>query len=152
MPAKTERVEFDINTAMPDKSASPSDNVANILYIEDNPANLRLVQQSLGQEDDLRLYTAMTPASGLEQARRIQPNVILLDLNLHGMDGYSLLEELQNDEVLADIPVIAVTAQAMPWEIEKGQNSGFFAYLTKPVDIMALIRTIRQALKTSHDD
>ena len=132
----------------PDKT---SDNVSNILYIEDNPANLRLVHQSLEQEDDIHLYTAMTPAAGLEEAHRIQADVILLDLNLHGMDGYSVLNELQSDAALANIPVIAVTAQAMPWEIEKGQTSGFYAYLTKPIDILELIRTIRTALKTSHD-
>lgn len=124
-----------------------SDDTACVLYIEDNPANLRLVEQSLARENEFVLHTAMTPASGLEQARNLQPDVILLDLNLHGMDGYSVLEELRGDATLSAIPVIAVTAQAMPWDVEKGQQAGFFAYLTKPLDIIELINTIQQALK-----
>lgn len=131
-------------TGEPPNDTSHTETV--ILYIEDNPTNLRLVEKSLAREDDLTLYTAMTPAAGLEQARRLQPDVILLDLNLHGMDGYSVLQELQAEQALAATPVIAVTARAMPWDIEKGQQSGLFAYVTKPIDVMELVRTIRQAI------
>ena len=106
-----------------------------LLYVEDNPANLRLVQEIVAFRPDLRLLSAPDALAGLQLARSGAPQVILTDLNLPGMDGLALLAELQRDPATAHIPVIALTADAMPRAIERGLAAGFARYLTKPIDI-----------------
>ena len=106
-----------------------------MLYIEDNPSNLKLVTQILGRRKHIRLLTAHTPELGVQLALALQPALILLDINMPGMDGYQVLEVFKADNRLKAIPVVALTANAMPREIERGQKAGFSAYLTKPLDI-----------------
>ena len=113
-----------------------------ILYIEDNPANLRLVRQVFAQHPHLSLLTAQTPELGVEIAATQQPDLILLDINLPGIDGYQVLEILRADDQLRTIPVIAVTAYAMPHDIARGMSAGFVGYLTKPLDIGLLLKTV----------
>ena len=120
-----------------------------ILYIEDNPANLKLVARLFSQHPQARLLTAHTPKLGLELAQARHPDLILLDINMPGMDGYQLLQLLQADESLKGIPVIAVTANAMPRDIERGRAAGFRDYLTKPLDIARFHRVIQQHLNTA---
>ena len=120
---------------------------ADILYIEDNPTNLKLLQSIFAREEGFVLHTAMTPAEGLELASHLLPDAILLDINLPGMDGYELLSELRADPNLATKPIIAVTAQTMAWDIEKGRQAGFFAHLTKPIEIPQLMQTLQKALQ-----
>ncbi len=117
-----------------------------ILYIEDNLANLRLVSQIVGQYSHLTLLTAHTPELGVEMAATRLPDLILLDINLPGLDGYQVLEILRGDEQLRNIPVIAVTAYAMPHDIDRGMSAGFSGYLTKPLDIGLFIETIEHWL------
>jgi signal transduction histidine kinase/ActR/RegA family two-component response regulator len=106
-----------------------------ILYIEDNPANLRLVQEIVGFRADLRLLSAPDGHAGLALAHTHRPAIILMDLNLPGMGGFEVLAQLRRDPHTAHIPVIALTANAMPRDIERGLSAGFARYLTKPIDI-----------------
>jgi signal transduction histidine kinase/ActR/RegA family two-component response regulator len=106
-----------------------------ILYIEDNPANLRLVQEIVGFRTDLRLLTARDGHAGLGLAQIEQPAIILMDLNLPGMSGFEVLAQLRRDPHTAHIPVVALTANAMPRDVERGLSAGFARYLTKPIDI-----------------
>jgi signal transduction histidine kinase/ActR/RegA family two-component response regulator len=106
-----------------------------ILYIEDNPANLRLVQEILAFRTELRLVSAADGHAGLALARIEQPALILMDLNLPGMSGFEVLAQLRREPDTAHIPVLALTANAMPRDIERGLSAGFARYLTKPIDI-----------------
>jgi CheY-like chemotaxis protein len=83
---------------------------------------------------------------GVYKARSMQFDVIILDINLPGMDGYQVLEVLKNDTITKDIPIIGLSANAMPYDIEKGKNSGFFDYLTKPVEINRLVSALSKIL------
>jgi len=106
-----------------------------VLYIEDNPANLKLVAQILGRRKHITLLTAHTAELGIELATAQCPELILLDINMPGMNGYQVLKVIQADAGLKAIPVIAITANAMPRDIERGRADGFADYLTKPLDV-----------------
>lgn len=109
-----------------------------VLYIEDNPANLKLIERMMQGRPNLLLITAHEPKLGLEFAFVHRPSLILLDINMPGMDGYEVLRRLRADPATASIPVVAVTAAAMPRDMEKARAAGFQDYLTKPVDIRRL--------------
>ena len=113
-----------------------------ILYIEDNPANLKLVTQILGRYGHIHLLTASTPELGLELALARQPDLVLLDINMPHMDGYQVMEIFRSDESLISIPVIALTAHAMDRDYQRGRAAGFTDYLTKPLDIEHFLKTI----------
>jgi signal transduction histidine kinase/ActR/RegA family two-component response regulator len=113
-----------------------------ILYIEDNPANLRLVQEIVGFRPDLSLLSAPDGHAGLALAHTHRPAVVLMDLNLPGMNGFEVLAQLRRDPETAHIPAIALTANAMPRDIERGLSAGFARYLTKPIDIEQLNEAI----------
>jgi signal transduction histidine kinase/CheY-like chemotaxis protein len=106
-----------------------------LLYVEDNPANLKLVQEIVRFRSDLRLLTAPDGNLGIEMARAHLPDLILMDLNLPCVSGADALKVLQSDPRTAHIPVIALTANAMPKDVERGLASGFYRYLTKPINI-----------------
>jgi signal transduction histidine kinase/ActR/RegA family two-component response regulator len=106
-----------------------------ILYIEDNPANLRLVQEIVGFRADLRLMSAPDGHTGLAMAHTHRPAIVLMDLNLPGMNGFEVLAQLRRDPATAHMPAVALTANAMPQDIERGLSAGFDRYLTKPIDI-----------------
>jgi CheY-like chemotaxis protein len=116
----------------------------NVLYIEDNPTNVRLLQQFFKRHDCLNLDVAEEPFVGIYKARNDQPDLIILDINLPGMDGFEAMNVLQNDRLTKHIPVIGLSANAMPYDIERGIKSGFFEYLTKPVDMNRLIETLNR--------
>jgi PAS domain S-box-containing protein len=120
-----------------------------VLYVEDNPANLKLVAQILGRRRHLHLLTAHTPGLGIELARARRPDLILLDINLPGMDGYQVLGVLRADAHLRDVPVVAVTANAMPRDIARGRAAGFVEYLTKPLDVAAFEQLMDRLLGQS---
>lgn len=118
-----------------------------VLYIEDNPSNLRLVAQILGHRPHIQLLTAHTPELGLELARARRPDLILLDINMPGMDGYQVLNVLKSDAHLKEIPVIAITANAMPRDQARGRSAGFADYLTKPIEIAGLFAALDNCLQ-----
>ncbi len=121
--------------------------VHTILYVEDNPANLKLVEQLISRHPDLRLLTAVDAMSGIELANTMQPDVILMDINLPGISGVEAMKILHDQPETAHIPIIAVSANAMSSDIKKGLDAGFFRYLTKPLNIKTFANTIRMALK-----
>lgn len=113
-----------------------------VLYIEDNPANRTLVAQILKQRDNIRVVTAETPELGIELARGEDPDLILLHINLPRMSGYQVLEHFKGDVHLRDVPVIAISANAMPSDIETAKSAGFDEYITKPLDVARFLVTM----------
>lgn len=121
--------------------------LATLLYIEDNPANLALVEQLVLRRSDLKLLTAIDGQTGIQLAQTYQPDLILMDINLPGISGYGCLKILQDDPEMAHIPVLALSANAMPRDIEKGLEAGFFRYLTKPINVVEFMNALDQALE-----
>ena len=117
-----------------------------LLYVEDNPANLMLVEDIIARRPELRLISARDGISGINLARSAQPDVILMDINLPGISGIDALKILAEDPATARIPVVALSANAMPHDIEKGLQAGFFRYLTKPVKINEFMVALDLAL------
>ena len=117
-----------------------------VLCVEDNPANLKLVASLLARRPDLRLISAQDGRAGLDLARRERPDVILMDINLPGISGVTAMGLLAADPATSHIPVVAVSANAMPRDIEKGLAAGFFRYLTKPIRLTAFEQTLDEAL------
>jgi PAS domain S-box-containing protein len=118
-----------------------------LLYIEDNPANMQLVEELIAEGPGMRLVTAVDGTRGIEIARATQPHVILMDINLPGINGFKALKILRADTATAHIPVIALSANAMPRDIERGLEAGFFRYLTKPIKINEFTDTLNAALE-----
>lgn len=104
-----------------------------VLYIEDNPANLKVIEAMLEHLPHITLLAAVRGDRGLELAQRYVPDAILLDIHLPGMDGYAVLQALRASPATAAIPVIALSADAMPADVRRGLEAGFHSYLTKPV-------------------
>lgn len=123
-----------------------------ILYIEDNPANLKLVTQILGHRNNIKLFTAHTPKIGIELAASRQPDLILLDINMPELDGYQVLDIFKTNPDLEHVPVIAVTANAMPKDIERGKQAGFTDYVTKPIDVIKFLDIIDGCLLDDNVD
>ena len=123
-----------------------------LLYVEDNLANLKLVEQLIARRSDLRLLTAVNGTLGIELARAAQPAVILMDINLPGISGVEALKILRVDPSTAHIPVVALSANAMPRDIEKGLQAGFFRYLTKPIKINEFMHTLDAALEFARQE
>jgi len=118
-----------------------------VLYIEDNPANLRLVTQLLGRLPNIHMWSAHEPLLGLELAAENNPDLILLDINLPGMDGFEVLKLLRQRDQTRTTPVIAISANAMPKDIERGMKAGFDDYITKPINIQTLLTAVDDKLK-----
>jgi len=118
-----------------------------LLYVEDNPANMKLVEQLVARRPDMSLLTAVNGNSGIELARASQPEVILMDINLPDISGFEALKILREDPATAHIPVVAISANAMPRDIEKGLKAGFFRYLTKPIKVNEFMDTLNVAME-----
>lgn len=117
-----------------------------VLYIEDNRDNLRLVEAILDQFDNIELLTAENATVGYDLSTSKRPDLILMDINLPGMNGFQALKRLQNTKETRNIPVIAVTSNSLPKDIEAGLKAGFEAYITKPIKVTEFIDTISQTL------
>jgi PAS domain S-box-containing protein len=118
-----------------------------LLYVEDNPANLMLVEQLIARRPDMRLLSARDADLGIQLARSERPQVILMDINLPGISGIEALKILRRESATAHIPVVALSANAMPRDIEKGLRAGFFRYLTKPIKVDEFMDTLDVALE-----
>jgi signal transduction histidine kinase/ActR/RegA family two-component response regulator len=118
-----------------------------LLYVEDNPANLELVEQLVARRPDLRMLSAADGNLGIEFARTCQPEVILMDINLPGISGIEAMSILRADPSTAHIPIIALSANAVPRDIEKALEAGFFNYLTKPIKVNQFMDALDVALK-----
>jgi CheY-like chemotaxis protein len=123
--------------------------VFTLLYVEDNPANLLLVEQIIADLPNIQMLTANTGRAGIALARSHHPNIILMDINLPGISGLEALDILREDPLTADIPVIAISANAMQSDVDKGLQAGFFRYLTKPIKINEFMNALDDVLKCS---
>ena len=118
-----------------------------ILYVEDNPASLNLVRQILRRRSDVLLLTAPEAKLGIELAQAHQPDLILLDINLPGMDGLTAFKRLRALKETKITPVVAISANALPRDIKIALDTGFSDYLTKPLDVVEFNRTVEEQLQ-----
>ena len=117
-----------------------------VLYVEDNPANLILVEQLIARRSDLGMLSAIDGHLGIALARQHQPDLILMDINLPGISGTEVLGLLRVDPLTAHIPVIALSANALPRDVRKGLDAGFLRYLTKPINVPEFMEALDTAL------
>ena len=129
----------------------PSAPTCTVLCVEDNPANLLLVTRLLARRPGIKLLSAKDGQLGIEMAHRLQPDVILMDINLPGISGLTALKILAADPTTAHIPVVALSANAMPRDVQRGLDAGFFRYLTKPIKVDDFMDTLDLALKLARD-
>ncbi len=133
--------------AMPNAATAPQRRT--VLCIEDNPLNLRLVEQILAHLDGVELLTASHPQQGLELAAARRPDLILLDIHLPDLDGYAVMARLRALAATRGIPVVAISANAMPADLARGEGAGFAAYFTKPLDVPRFVQFIERQLSRS---
>ena len=117
-----------------------------VLYVEDNPANLAMIEQLLATRSDLHFLAAQDAMRGIEMARRVQPDVIVMDIHLPGINGFDALKILQSDPATAHIPVLALSANAMPRDVDKGLIAGFYRYITKPIKVTEFLQALDEGL------
>ena len=122
-----------------------------LLCVEDNPANLMLIEDLVARRPDVRLLTASNGLSGIELARSVLPDAILMDINLPGINGYQALDILAKGVATAHIPVVALSANAMPRDIANGLAAGFFAYITKPIRVSEFMAALDRAFQRATD-
>ena len=122
---------------------------ATMLYVEDNPANMELMEMIVSRIEGLTMIQAPNAELGLELAKSQKPNLIILDINLPGMSGIEALQELQRSKETADIPVYALSAAATRRDIEKGLKAGFREYLTKPIDMEDTLSIIKRIVEAA---
>jgi len=117
-----------------------------LLYVEDNLANLRLVEKIISRIDGLTMISAPNAEIGMTMAQCERPDLILMDINLPGVDGVAATKVLGKLRETSDIPIVAISAAATVDDIEFGMSGGFEAYLTKPVDVPELIEVIKTVI------
>ncbi|OGU17974.1 MAG: hypothetical protein A2076_14030 [Geobacteraceae bacterium GWC2_53_11] len=127
--------------------AVPSARARVVLYIEDNPANMRLVKKIISGLGGIQLLTAETAEAGLRLVKTSPPHLILLDINLPGMDGFEALGILRTTPETRDIPVVAVTANAMPDQVKRVIAAGFDDCLTKPINLQRFVAVVDELLE-----
>ena len=137
--------------ALPNPQKTLEAPIQTLLYVEDNPANMKLVEQIIARQPNLRLLTANDATSGIQIARDYQPDIILLDINLPGINGIEALHLLRSDPSTAHITVLALSANAMPADVEKGLEAGFFNYITKPININEFMAKLDTALAFANE-
>jgi CheY-like chemotaxis protein len=130
-----------------DASVKSVEQLYTLLYVEDNPANMMLVEDLIARRPDIRFLSTRDAISGIEIARASLPDVILMDINLPGISGIDAIKILSEDPLTARIPIVALSANAMPSDIENGMEAGFFRYLTKPIKVHEFMDTVDMALR-----
>lgn len=131
---------------LPTIAAGTGPSAPTLLYIEDNPANIKLLEDILQLHTGLKMRFARDAMQGIAMARALLPQLILMDMNLPGMNGATAQQRLRADPLTCAIPVIALTANAMPSDVKAGLEAGFFRYITKPINIDQLLDAINSAL------
>jgi signal transduction histidine kinase/CheY-like chemotaxis protein len=151
----TIRIQLDGATEPREETTAPNDapvathgprrEARTIVYIEDNLSNLKLVERLLAHLPTVRLMPAMQGKLGIDLARQHQPDLILLDLHLPDQHGREVLDQLKRDPATAAIPVVILSADATPTQLERLLLAGAAGYLTKPIDARSLLDTIRNS-------
>ncbi len=134
------------DTAVPGAPAPRPGRQARVLYVEDNPANLKLVEMIVQRHPGVELQMAPSGSLGLDLARSCRPDLLLLDIHLPDIDGYQVLARLRADPATRSLPVVAVTAQAMPEDVKRVLAAGFDGYLAKPLDLARFDALLEQML------
>ena len=147
--------EQEVREELPDVSELPDANTEEtgskytVLYIEDNPENIAFMESMIETLPNIELASARSAEEGIELAENYNPDLILMDINLPGMSGIEATKLLGVGEKTRNIPIIAITAAAMKHDIEAGKQVGFKAYLTKPLDVVLTLNTIKETLNQS---
>jgi PAS domain S-box-containing protein len=123
-----------------------------VVYIEDNPANVAFMEQLLGEFERVELLTAPSAELGIELVRRVRPNAVIMDINLPGMSGFDATRQLRAWPETHGIPIIGLSAAAMPRDRKHAEEVGLYRYLTKPVDVDALVAVLEEVLVPSQPD
>ncbi len=152
LPQDTSATDLDPDSLYPSLAPDAEAQRHCVLCIDDNPVNLKLVAQAMALRPHIHLLTAHTPELGLALARAHRPDLVLLDINMPGMDGYQVLHLLQADARLHTIPAIAISANAMPRDLARGMAAGFADYLTKPLDIGPFLQAVDRNLASRTQD
>ncbi len=118
-----------------------------LLYIEDNEANLTLMERLLRTHTNIEILSAGSAEEGLALAEQEMPDIVLMDINLPGMNGDEALLRLKENDATKDIPVVAISANAMPADVKAFRKLGFHEYLTKPFEIREVLRVFAALLK-----
>nr|WP_240481130.1 response regulator [Ectothiorhodospira sp. BSL-9] len=134
------------STSSPRTTTEQPESGCKILQIEDNTANLRLLERLLKRHDAFSVLSTEDPYIGLELAQEHCPDVIILDIQIARLDGFQVLEQLRSHAATRDIPVLALTANATESNRQRGLEAGFDAYLTKPLNLEELLDTLRTLL------
>ena len=134
-------------TTAVESTAGAKGRAKTLLYVEDNPANMSLMEHIIGRMAHIELITAHNAELGLELAESKQPDLIIMDINLPGMDGFEALRHLQQDDLTNHIPVIALSANAMEKDVKRGLAAGFLRYLTKPINISEVHMALHEVLE-----
>ncbi|OQW93027.1 MAG: hypothetical protein BWK79_13315 [Beggiatoa sp. IS2] len=142
-------IEIPTGVTSDNLEATPGHRKYLLLYVEDSRTNVSLVAQILKARPDIALMSAHTGEMGLELAHMHLPDVILLDINLPGMDGFEVLRRLQESEQTNKIPVLALSAMDSSRDQERGREQGFLSYIVKPLDIKQFLAAVDQALEKS---
>jgi PAS domain S-box-containing protein len=131
-------------------AASPAfERNGSVLYIEDNPVNVLLVEELLRMRPGIRFHAATTGLAGVAQAARLLPDLILIDIQLPDIDGFEVLRHLRQQEGTAATPCIALSANAMPEDIERARSAGFCDYWTKPIDFANFLAALDKRFPAS---
>ena len=145
IPVNMSNDDIDKKDTIAIKSKSfPFDGVRKILYIEDNPSNMKVVESILKKYSNIEFYPAYNPSEAFNILHKVLPDLILLDINLPEMDGYEVKKILDQTPEFKTIKVVGVSANAMSHDIEKAMISGFSDYISKPIEINVFIDVVEK--------
>ena len=130
----------------PDKIEKKPSSGKTILYIGDSPANLKIVKTLIESHTSHALISVLDASLGLTLAEDQKPDLIMMDINLSGMNGYQAKAQLQKNKATQHIPVVAISASAMPKDIEKCKSAGFRDYITKPINVKVVLNIVEKIL------
>jgi len=141
-----EKVETPMKKSEKEQARSDAGPAHTVLYVEDNPDNMHLMEAIIGQFTNMKLLTAYNAELGFDLAISERPDLILMDINLPGINGIAAMKQLRDTAETKDTPVIAITAAAMPKDVEAGLQAGFRHYITKPINVPEFVRMIKETL------
>jgi PAS domain S-box-containing protein len=142
LPAANLADDIEATQPMPLAAAAPSLSRIDVLYIEDNAVNVLLVSEIVNLRDNVTLHVAVDGRSGIERALALRPRAVLIDLQLPDIDGFAVLRALKQEPSMKQVALIALSANAMPDDIERAMQLGFDDYLTKPIDFRQFLGTL----------